>query len=206
MFRRQQELECHVLSHTLLQQLIRLVVSLLCSYPEKEMEKYFVTYIANCLQLIINMSSSRSSQDFKDAIAIYPDLSNVRYDGYLIVIAYSGPLCTFLLVDIESCIWFSSTICRLKDLELLLENVVAAGWDYQQFAWLKYSERVEFIQSTSSMPEIITQNAGINHCTVFLFKSSLWSISNLKQSIAGKKFITSTNSRVFSKIIHSHQL
>lgn len=123
MFRRQQQLECHVLSLTLLQQLIRLVVSLLCSCPEKEKEKYFVTYIATCLQLIINTSTSHSFQDFKDAIAIYPDLSNVRYDAYLIAIAYSGPFCTFLLVDIES----SIQLCRLKDLELLLQNVAAAS-------------------------------------------------------------------------------
>lgn len=113
MFRRQQQLECHVLSLTPLQQLIRLVVSLLCSCPEKEKEKYFVTYIATCLQLIINTATSYSFQDFKDAIAIYPDLSNVRYDAYLIV-----PFCTFLLVDIESSIWFSSTV-QIKRLRVV---------------------------------------------------------------------------------------
>jgi len=118
MFRRQQQLECHVLSLTPLQQLIRLVVSLLCSCPEKEKEKYFVTYIATCLQLIINTATSYSFQDFKDAIAIYPDLSNVRYDAYLIVIVYSGPFCTFLLVDIESSIWFSSTV-QIKRLRVV---------------------------------------------------------------------------------------
>lgn len=123
-FRRQQQLECHVLSLTLLQQLIRLVVSLLCSCPEKEGEILCHVH-CYCLQLIINTATSHSFQDFKDAIAIYPDLSNVRYDAYLIVIAYSGPFSTFSLIS--NPVFGSHQLCRLKDLELLLQNVVAAS-------------------------------------------------------------------------------
>ncbi|XP_061949666.1 haloacid dehalogenase-like hydrolase domain-containing protein At4g39970 isoform X1 [Populus nigra] len=50
------------------------------------------------MSCVITYTPSTADQDFKDAIAIYPDLSNV-----------------------------SIQLCRLKDLELLLQNVAAAS-------------------------------------------------------------------------------
>lgn len=59
------------------------------------------------------------SQDFKEAIAKYPDLSDVRYNQHhsivnnILVTCSSHPIC------------FLVSICRLKDLELLLQDVVS---------------------------------------------------------------------------------
>ncbi|KAB1210198.1 hypothetical protein CJ030_MR6G024470 [Morella rubra] len=59
-------------------------------------------------------------QDFKDAIAIYPDLSNVRYGSHFF---YIGLSCYFT----RQLTQVSYHLCRLKDLELLLRDVVPAS-------------------------------------------------------------------------------
>ena len=41
---------------------------------------------------------------------------------------------------------------------------------------MKYSEPVEFTQSVGCIPQITIQKVPINHCIVFSFRSSLWSI------------------------------
>ena len=58
-------------------------------------------------------------QDFKEAIAIYPDLSNVRYNAML---ATEGIRFSSFTLLVKLC----EPSCRLKDLELLLQDVVAA--------------------------------------------------------------------------------
>ena len=70
------------------------------------------------------MLISNAFQDFTDAIAIYPDLSNVRWGVHLTLFLFTYKIpptkTTFHSSD-------SYQLCRLKDLELLLQNAVAAN-------------------------------------------------------------------------------
>lgn len=68
-------------------------------------------------------------QDFKDAIAIYPDLSNVRYGSHFF---YIGLSCYFT----RQLTQVSYHLCRLKDLELLLRDVVPASQNILDFSQL----------------------------------------------------------------------
>ncbi|GMN33837.1 hypothetical protein TIFTF001_004363 [Ficus carica] len=71
---------------------------------------------------VITYTSSTADQDFKDAIAIYPDLSNVRYEAACFT--HEIAACFVGSIDISN--MFCSIHDRLKDLEQLLQETVTA--------------------------------------------------------------------------------